>query len=159
MSDTRIVTEAEVGGAWTLAELIMEQVVRVGERVARRRQALGLSERQAAALVGCAQSTLSRLEAGSQVPTPALLAKLSSMLGLDLRELYALSGYELPNELPELRPYMRMKFKRLPSSAFGEIETFIEYLHVKYGVARGGPDPGRDEVPDGHSSAEGDGSA
>jgi transcriptional regulator with XRE-family HTH domain len=100
-------------------------------------------------LTGCAQSTLSRVEAGTQVPTPAMLAKLSTSLGLDLRELYEMSGYEQPIELPELRSYMRMKYKDLPPRAFVEIEDFVDFLRQRYGVVDAGPEPRSDESPDG----------
>jgi transcriptional regulator with XRE-family HTH domain len=136
-------------------ELIVVQENRLGVRIERRRRALGLSSRQAAALVGCSQSTMWRIESGSQVPNPALLLRLASGFGLDVRELFDLSGIELPGELPELRPYIRMKFRNLPPSAFAEIETFIEFLHTKHGVDPSGPVDGGDELPEGSKRAAG----
>ncbi|MEO1060546.1 MAG: helix-turn-helix transcriptional regulator [Actinomycetota bacterium] len=121
----------------------------LGQRVSARRTSLGLSVRQAAALVGCSQSTMSRIESGEQVPTPTLLEALARTLGFDLRELYDLAGHPLPDELPDLGPYVRMKFKNLPPRAYGEITSFVEFLHAKYGVEKEPPTDGSDEVPEG----------
>lgn len=120
----------------------------IAERVRKRRIALGLSKRQAAGLVGCSYSTMSRLEAGRQHPGPELLVRVADVFGMDARELFDVAGYPVPADLPELGPYVRMKFKDLPPNAFGEIETFVAFLRAKYGVA---PEPrdGADEHPDG----------
>jgi transcriptional regulator with XRE-family HTH domain len=126
----------------------------LGKLLAKRRESLGLSSRQAAALVGCSSSTISRLETGGQVPAPELLQRLSASFGLDLRELFILAGYPLPEAMPELRPYLRMKFKDLPPSAFREIESFVEFLRTKYGVKPTGPSERSDERAEGGHDSE-----
>ncbi len=89
-----------------------------------------------------------RLEAGRQQPGPELLVRLAEVFGLDARELFDVAGYHLPADLPELGPYVRLKFKDLPPRAFGEIETFVAFLRAKYGV-ESEPRDRADEHPEG----------
>lgn len=126
---------------------VIESLDRLGRRVQRRREALGLTQRQAAALVGCSSSTLTRVETGTQRPQLELLVRLADRLGLDRRELAELAGYPLPERLPELGPYIRLKFKDLPPRAFGEIEAFVEFVRTRY--ASHAPMPEGDESPRG----------
>lgn len=121
----------------------------LNERISLRRRALGLSVRQAARLVGCSQSTMSRIESGEQLPAPPLLESLAEAMRLELRELYELAGYPLPDVLPELGPYVRMKFKDLPSQAQGEITDFVEFLRARHGASTAPPSDGLDELPEG----------
>jgi hypothetical protein len=89
-----------------------------------------------------------RAEQG-RVPTPQTLARLAGPLGLELAELYALAGYAVPEHLPGLRPYVALKYKELPPAAVNELESFLEYLRVKYQADPAGPLSREDEEPDG----------
>jgi len=109
---------------------------------------LGLTARRLSVLAGCSSSVVVRAEQG-HVPTPQTLARLAGPLRLELTELYALAGYAVPEKLPGLRPYVELKYKELPPAAVDELESFLEWLRVKYRAEPAGPRPGQDEGPDG----------
>ncbi len=92
-----------------------------------------------------------RIENGGQQPGAALLDRLSGVLRMDTRELFDLAGCTISSDLPELGPYIRMKFKDLPPRSFAEIESFVEFLRSKYG-SEADPVNGDDERPDGTPS-------
>lgn len=121
-------------------------------RLRAQRQAMGLSTRKLARLAGLSHSIVVRAEQG-QVSTPNNLARLATILRLDLAELYQLAGYAVPTTLPPLRPYVRLKYKELPTAAVDELMAFLNELRVKYSAEIDGPKPGADEYPDGQGSS------
>lgn len=121
----------------------------LSRRISKRRQSRGLSIRQAARLIGCSHSTLSRVEAGAQRPTPVQLAAVARSLDLDLAELYNLAGYPVVTELPDVGEYIRLKYHDLPPRAHAELDRFLVALQDRYGKALPPPSDGRDERPDG----------
>lgn len=95
---------------------------------------------------GIHNSRLSRWERGIEMPErPDRLATLARGLDVDLADLYAVAGFELPTSLPSLRPYLRTKYgDQLPDAALDEIARYSDYIAARHGVTTG-PVPGEDE--------------
>jgi len=62
--------------------------VALGQRIAERRKALGLTQQQLAESIGIAQQTLAHYEVGRLRVAAALLPTLSKTLGMSLNELF-----------------------------------------------------------------------
>jgi transcriptional regulator with XRE-family HTH domain len=60
---------------------------RIGRRIIRRRQELGLSQRQLAALLGIAPPNIGRIERGEQNVTLGTLCKIAKELGVTVEAL------------------------------------------------------------------------
>ena len=77
--------------------------LRLGDRLRSRRLERGVARSGLAEMVGCATSTLYRVESGRQRPSPELLMCLASELELDVAELFVLAEYPMPPliDLPE----------------------------------------------------------
>jgi transcriptional regulator with XRE-family HTH domain len=125
-----------------------EHAQRLGAVIREHRQAAGLSLRDLDELTGVDNSLIARMEQGAILtPAPDKLSRIAEALHIPLADLYAIAGYDAPNELPALRPYLRTKYRRLPSSAADELEAYIDHLEQKHGVDLSGPKPGEDETP------------
>jgi transcriptional regulator with XRE-family HTH domain len=109
-----------------------------------------LTVRELAERAGLVPSTVSRLEHGiAAAPKPTHLQRLASALSIDVEELYAAAGFIAPQSLPELRPYLRVKYN-LPDDATDQIEGYVQALrdrtnqHARKG---GGNDNRGDQAP------------
>ena len=99
------------------------------------REALGLTQAQLAAQLGVTRPYLSRLERGEYAnPSGRVLAQLANRLGIPIEDLYGLTGYALPRDLPNFGPYLRAKHNDWPEQALREIETFYEFVLEKYSL-------------------------
>lgn len=100
-----------------------------------RRQALGLTQAQLAAQLGVTRPYLSRLERGEYShPSGRVLAQLARWLTIPIEDLYAITGYALPRDLPGFSPYLRAKFADWPEQALQELESFHGFLKDKYSL-------------------------
>lgn len=118
------------------------------EFIRSRRQELGLSLGQLEQRTGLHNSRLSRWERGLEMPDrPERLAALAQGLEVPTADLYAVTGIDLPEELPTLRPYLRSKYgAALPEAALSEIAHYSDQVAARYGVTTG-PNIGEDESP------------
>jgi transcriptional regulator with XRE-family HTH domain len=73
-------------------DLLLSQI---GLRILRRRQELGLSQRDLADRLGIAQTNIARIEHGEQNLTIRTLAKLADALGVTVGEL--VTGHTVPD--------------------------------------------------------------
>lgn len=105
----------------------------LAETIKTKRIELGMSVRGLGKITGIDNSTLIRLEQGKHFPKPENLVKLSAALKLPLADLYHLSGYEIPNELPSMIVYLRSKGE-LPVEAQDELVTYYRQLKKKHGA-------------------------
>lgn len=104
-----------------------------------RRESLGLSQVQLAERSGLHHSYWSYLEAGRFArPSPEQLNIIARTLKVPLEDLYNLVGYQLPEGLPSLRPYLRAKYD-LPPEAIAELERYFDFLRQQYGIPKGQP--------------------
>lgn len=105
----------------------------LGSLVKAEREAFGLSLTELAAQVGISRPYLSRLERSEYAhPSVRVLTQLSKRLDIHREDLYALAGYTLPTDLPELGPYLEAKHPEWPDEARVQLEGFYEYLRQKY---------------------------
>jgi transcriptional regulator with XRE-family HTH domain len=109
--------------------------VRLGETIRDARSAMGLSIRQLADAVKVHHSFIARLEAGDYLSAkPAILQRLSRVLELDERDLFALAGLEAPEGLPTFTPYLRAKYE-MSDEAMRAMHDYFTYIVDKYDVA------------------------
>ena len=122
----------------SMAESTVKQIepdgVRLGEAIRKAREALGLSLRQLAPLVQLHHSFLARLKAGDyQTAKPAVLQRLSRVLELDERDLFALAGLDAPEGLPAFTPYLRAKYD-MSDEAAQALHEYFSFVSRKYEV-------------------------
>lgn len=100
-----------------------------------RRQAVGLTQAQLAAQLGVTRPYLSRLERGEYAhPSGRVLAQLAKLLAIPIEDLYAITGYALPRDLPSFGPYLRAKYVDWPEHVLEELEAFHGFLKQKYSL-------------------------
>lgn len=125
------------------------QAKKLGAFIRSAREARSLSQNRLGEAVGVPNSTIMRLERGENLnPRADLLAGIADELAINLADVYGLAGYDAPNALPSLRPYLRSKYRQLPAEAADELERYAERLAKRHGVNLAGPAPGEDEGPD-----------
>jgi transcriptional regulator with XRE-family HTH domain len=126
-----------------------ERQTAIGKLIYERRTELGLSMTQLAKLAGINRTQVSRLEDGySAVPYPDTLVRLAAALRVPSADLFAIAGYQLPDELPTLRPYLRAKYGPLPDEALATVEEYLAGVAQQYGYQPGVPSDGEDEWDD-----------
>jgi transcriptional regulator with XRE-family HTH domain len=126
-----------------------EQAHELGNRLRQRREELGLSTRELAERAGTTHTTVARLEQGAfDAPAPDKLSRIADALGLGLADVYALADYSVPSELPSFRPYLRAKYRNLPTEAVEQLERSFTWLAKRHGFDPAGPGPGEDEQPE-----------
>jgi|HubBroStandDraft_6_1064221.scaffolds.fasta_scaffold678529_1 transcriptional regulator with XRE-family HTH domain len=119
----------------------MEEVKsnKLGATIKARRLARGWSITDAAKAAGMHRSYWGRLEQGFySSPSPLYLLQVARAIELPVGELYAMAGYEQPDELPTFRPYLRAKYN-LPPGAIRELEGYFEFLRNQYGIPKDKP--------------------
>ena len=85
--------------------------VTLGEYMRSARLKRRLSLQQLANAAGVHKSYLGRLELGQlKQPSPEVLQKIARALDIEYENLFALTGYRLPDELPSLVPYLRSRY-------------------------------------------------
>ena len=126
-----------------------EQAKELGRLLRQRRQELGLSTIQLAKQVGTTDGTIVRIEQGAfAAPAPDKLSRIAEALGLTLADVFALADYSVPSELPSFQPYLRTKYRELPSEAVEQLERSFQRLAKRHGFDPAGPAPGEDEQPE-----------
>jgi transcriptional regulator with XRE-family HTH domain len=120
---------------------------KLGKMLRDRREATGLSSRGLADRAKVDQVTVLRFELGAYAaPAPDKLARVAEALGLTLADVFAMADYAVPTDLPSFAPYMRTKYRDLPSEDIDLIEAYAAELAQKHGVNLAGPEPGADEA-------------
>jgi transcriptional regulator with XRE-family HTH domain len=110
---------------------------RLGAAIRDEREQAGLSLRELADRCGVHYSAIAKIEQGQVAsPDPAKLRAIARVLKMDVRDLYALSGYAVPDGLPGFAPYLRSKYE-LPDDAISELERYFEDLKARYGFEEG----------------------
>lgn len=108
--------------------------------------AMGLSMRQLAREVGGNISTISVIEAGTNLsPSPQTLKAIADVLGLSMSDIFVVADWLPADELPTLKPYLRAKYQDLDEQAIAELERYAERLAQRHGSL--GPIDHEDEQP------------
>lgn len=122
------------------------QAKELGQKLRERRESLGMSLRQLEEKSGVFNVTIMRIERGdSTEPSAEKLARLAEALDLPLADVYAMADLAIPAELPSFKPYLRTKYRELPTEDIEAIEKYAAKLAKKHGIALDGPAPGEDE--------------
>lgn len=125
-----------------------KQAIELGRLIRERREALGLSKRQLAEQTDMNNATIVRIEQGTiAVPHPDKLSRLADVLGLSLADVYSLADYAVPSELPSFQPYLRSKYRGLPTGAVDDLNKAFERIVREHGYDPDGPKDGEDEDP------------
>ncbi|WP_457028731.1 helix-turn-helix domain-containing protein [Kitasatospora sp. P5_F3] len=110
------------------------EAVSLGQYVREHREQLGLTVRQLATRAGVSPAYVSRLENDQyHEPTPSTVRHLAEALELEPEDLYALSGYTVPHELPGYTAYLRAKFA-MSDSAARELTRYFNQLAAKHNI-------------------------
>jgi transcriptional regulator with XRE-family HTH domain len=105
----------------------------LGNHIRKTRQEQALSLRALAKASKLDWSYIGRLEKGEiAVPDPGKLQKLAAALDIEIEDFYALAGYTVPDGLPGLAPYLRVKYD-LPEAATDDVERYVARLKRRYG--------------------------
>lgn len=129
-----------------------EQAKRLGEWLRERRQEAGLSTIQLARAVGTTDGTITRIEQGAfAAPDPHKLSRITEALGLSLADVYAMADYDVPHDLPSFQPYLRRKYRDMPTEAIEDLDNAFERIAKKHGYNPDGPQAGEDESPEAQS--------
>ncbi|MFN2471119.1 MAG: helix-turn-helix domain-containing protein [Gaiellaceae bacterium] len=130
-----------------------KQAKALGKFFKEHRAALGLSTRALAAQSGVDMATIVRLEQGAFAePRPDTLRVVAEALGVSLADVFAMADYVVPDELPAFTPYLRSKYRGLPSEAVEQLERSFARLAKRHGFEPDGPAPGEDEQPEEQST-------
>jgi transcriptional regulator with XRE-family HTH domain len=117
------------------APMNSEKARTLGAYIRQQREAADLSTRALAAEVGLDMSQIVRLEQGSVAsPKAEVLSRIADTLDLPVTDLLTLAGYPTTHELPSFTPYLRAKYKDMPTEAVEELEHFFTRLARKHGV-------------------------
>ncbi len=126
-----------------------QQAKELGRRLRVRREELDLSVRELARRAGVDNTTIVRIERGAfAAPRPDKLSRIADALDLSLADVFALAEYVAPNELPAFAPYLRSKYRHLPTPAVEELERSFKRIVKRHGFDPEGPAPGEDEQPE-----------
>lgn len=124
------------------------QAKELGRQLRARREALGLSTRQLAEQADMNDATIVRIEQGAfAAPRPDKLSRIAEALGLSLADVFALAEYAVPGDLPSFQPYLRSKYRDMPTEAVDDLNKAFERIIRKHGYQPDGPRDGEDEGP------------
>lgn len=98
-----------------------------------RREALGLSMNQLSKEIGIHRSSLHYWEQGAYEPEPRALEALARGLQVDYEDLFALTSYTTPEQLPAAEPYLRAKFPGISQRKLAEAKRLLDELDQQYG--------------------------
>lgn len=122
---------------------------RLGEVLRARREQLGYSQYGLEAVSGVDHSVIGRIESGHiAAPAPDKLARLASVLRLNVADVFLLAGYAAPRQLPSFRPYLRTRYGNLPPEALAQLDAYFERIQQAYGGGEREPLDGEDELPE-----------
>jgi transcriptional regulator with XRE-family HTH domain len=125
-----------------------EQAHELGRFLRRHRKEQHLTTRAVAEAADVDRTTVIRLEQGYFTrPHPAILRRVAVALGISTVDVFALAAYDVPADLPTLKPYLRTKYRELPPEAVEQIEAYAANLARRHGVYLNGPAAGEDEGP------------
>lgn len=112
------------------------QFQQYGKLVRERREQLGWTQEELASRLGLvSRAQLSRIETGDNQPSPLVLNKLGTVLGIPVEDSYALTGYLPCSELPGLRAYLFAKHRDWPAEVIDDIEAFCDLMKARRGLS------------------------
>lgn len=132
----------------TYTKVEPRQAKELGRVLRARREELGLSQRQLAEQASLDDATVVRIEQGAfAAPRPDKLSRIAEALGLSLADVFAFADYAVPDDLPSFQPYLRSKYRDMPTGAVDDLNKAFERIIRKHGYQPDGPRGGEDEGP------------
>ena len=126
-----------------------DRAKRFGRWLREQRKLARTSTRELARRSRMSDGTIVRIEQGAiEAPSPHKLARIAEALELSLADVYSMAGYAAPEDLPSFQPYLRRKYRDMPSAAVADLEAAFRRIANKHGYEPKGPQPGEDESPD-----------
>lgn len=99
-----------------------------------RREIGHLSVRGVSDRIGVHHTYLRRLEQGLYAqPAPEILQRLALALEVPAEDLFALAGYEIPENLPTFPAYLRSKYDMSPEAA-RQLTDYFAFISERFGV-------------------------
>lgn len=113
--------------------------VSLGDYIKTRRESLGLTIARAEDHSDLDATYWRKLEAGQYAaPSPKALQAIAATLKVPIEDLYGFCGYDFPERLPSLSPYLRTKYD-LPPQAVADLERYFAFLRAYYGIPTNRP--------------------
>jgi transcriptional regulator with XRE-family HTH domain len=110
----------------------------LGKFIKRHREAIGLSMYQLAREIGVNRSSVHYWEQGKYEPEPQTLEALARGLKVSYEDLFALSGYSNPEQLPDPEPYLRAKYPGISQRKLAEAKRLLDEIDQRYGDQKEG---------------------
>jgi transcriptional regulator with XRE-family HTH domain len=105
----------------------------LGNLLKTKRESAGLTLTELAEQLSVSRPYLSRLERGEYAhPSPTVLSQMARCLDIGIEDLYAITGYMIPTDLPSFGSYLRAKHPTWPEVASRGLEDFYDFLKQKY---------------------------
>ena len=100
-----------------------------GRFLAERRDAMGMTQDEAAAKIGRSRVQLARWEAGVSMPGPEILAAIAAAYNIRVREVARRSGYPLIEDAPlDWEQRIAHKLSRVPTDKQATVEAALDSL-------------------------------
>lgn len=126
-----------------------DQAVEIGNFLKSKREGLGLSQAEVARRAGVDKGTVSRMEGAQLRPRTDSLQAIGEVIGVSLTDIFAAGGWIPPRDLPSIEPYLRAKYRNMPSELLEEIEGYFSSLAQERGISfddYSGPSNGEDQL-------------
>lgn len=88
----------------------INELILIGEEIAKARENKGLSQRQLANAIGISNAEISKIESGErEIPNPKLFRKISKVIGLNYNDMMEMVG--LGGKLTPLNPFIKKHYE------------------------------------------------
>lgn len=105
----------------------------LGRLVREKREAAGISQAELARQLGMTESYVSRLERGEfRRPQPQVLMAIAERFGIDINDLYAVTGCLLSTKLPSFSAYLHAVHPDWPVSVTDELVDYYEFVKQRH---------------------------
>lgn len=111
-----------------------EQARQLGEYIKHLREECKMTYRDLAARARIDGGGLNRLERGLvREPRPTTLCAVAKALDASVADMYAIAGYTVPQDLPCIEQYLKVKYSCIPADDVWEICQAVKRVERIYG--------------------------
>lgn len=99
------------------------------------RAAHGLSQRELANAIGVSREVVTKLENGTcQSLSPGPLMRFAKRFEVNPADLYAITGWLLPTDLPDFTAYLQARHPDWPEQYIDEVIAFYDFVKHKHSL-------------------------
>lgn len=110
-----------------------EKAQQLGEYIRYLRKECNMTIRELADRAGIDQGGLTRLEQGAtRAPRPGTLCLIAAALDVSVANMFAIVGYTVPQDLPSIEHYLKVKYSYIPDDDAWEICQAVEQVARLY---------------------------